>query len=218
MSVRNQSDYTAYKFFDIDPTGALYGSYRGQPDPQTRILRRMGPAGETLEEFPMPLSEYPNATRRVGGGGFIADGEHLFYASAPERDILKFSLNGTLLDRISERSSWFRSPRRDLPRDVAGNFREFGKWSEGTTTIMGLFELTDQMLLVYYSNDDRGGGYQVFTKNGELVAEELGINLVDFLFFLHAEYGLLYRSVYPSRDGAGGYPNPYLEVYRFVAP
>lgn len=208
-------DFVAYRFFDIDPAGALYGSYRGRPDPQTRILRRMSSSGKTLEELPMPPSEYPNATRLVGGGGFIADGEHLFYASAPEMDILKFSLDGVLLDRISRRGSWFRSPRQDLPSDVQGNIREFGNWSKDTTTNTGLFELTDQTLMVQYYNDDRGGGYQVFTKDGELVAEELSTRLV---LFLHAANGLAYRVAWPGREGRDDYRNPSLEVYQFVAP
>ena len=157
-------DFVGDRFFDIDPAGTLYGSYPGLPDRTQRTLRRMSPSGETLEDYPMPPSKYPNATQGVVGGGLIADGEHLYYASAPERDILKFSLDGTLLDRISERSSWFRSPRQDLPRDMQARLKEFGKWSEGTTTMMGLFELTDQMLMVYHSNDDRGAGTRSLPK------------------------------------------------------
>ncbi len=207
--------FVGVRSFAIDPAGTPFGSYPGQPDRTQRILRRMSPAGKTLEEFQMPPFEFPNATRSVVGGGFIADGEHLFYASAPEPDILKFSLDGTLLDRISQRSSWFRSPRHDLPSDVQGNIREFGNWSKDTTTSTGLFELTDQTLMAQYYNDDRGGGYQIFTKDGELVAEELGTRLV---LFLHAANGLAYRVVWPGRAGQDDYPNPSLEVYRFVAP
>ncbi len=56
-------DFVGVRSFDIDPAGTPYGSYRGQPDPQTRILRRMSSSGKTLEEFPMPPSVYPNSTR-----------------------------------------------------------------------------------------------------------------------------------------------------------
>ena len=209
------ADYSAHRAFDIDPTGTLYGVYPGRPD-WPRILRRMSPTGKTLGEFPMPPSKYPNAVRRMGGGGFIADGEHLFYASAPERDILKFSTDGTLAGKISPRGSWFRFPRRDLPSDVQGSLREFGKWSQNITTIYGLFELTDQALMVQYNGSERGGGYQVFTKEGVLVAEELGIK--PLVFFLHGKYGLVYRVVQPRLDNQDYLPNPYLEVYRFFAP
>ncbi len=210
-------DYSAHRAFDIDPAGTLYGVYPGRPD-RPRILRRMSPTGKTLREFPMPPSKYPNATRGVGmfGASFIADGEHLFYASAPERNILKFSTDGALVGRISQRSSWFRSPRQDLPSDVQQSIRDFGKWSQNTTTIGGLFELTDQTLMLQYNNKERGGGYQVFTKDGLLVAEELGIK--PLFFFLHGANGLVYRVVHPSLDGQGDLPNPNLEVYRFVMP
>ncbi len=208
-------DFVGDRFFDIDPAGTLYGSYPGRPDPTQRTLRRMSSTGEKLEEFPMPPSKYPVATKGVVGGGLIADGEYLFYASAPERDILKFSLDGTLLDRISQRSAWFRFPSQDLPANVQQRLMNFGKWARNITTNGGLFELTDQTLMVQYNNKDRGGGYQVFSKDGVLIAEELGTKLI---LFLHAANGLVYRVVQPRLDDQGALPNPYLEVYRFVTP
>ena len=216
-------DYSAHRAFDIDPAGTLYGVYSDRPG-RRRILRRMSPTGRTLGEFPIPPSKYPNATRRIGmlGPRFIADGEHLFLVSAPEQDILKLSLDGTPVGRISQRSSWFRSPpRQDLP-DIARQIQNVvgknvvGKWSQNATTISGLFELTDQTLMLQYNNKERGGGYQVFTKDGVLVAEELGIK--PLFFFLLGANGLVYRVVHPSLDGQGDLPNPNLEVYRFVMP
>ena len=206
-------DYSAQSWFDVDPAGTLYGSF-DYPDP-VRILRRMSSTGETLQEFPMPQSQVPNATRRVGGGGFIADGEHLFYASAVEQDILKFSLDGTLVARISKHSSWFRFARKDLPGDIQGFMRKLGKWAEDTTHMEAFFELTGQTLLAQYINHKNEFGYQVYTKEGELVAEELGTG--PFVF-RHAEYGLAYRVFQPRSDGQGDGPNPILEVYRFVLP
>ena len=133
-----------------------------------------------------------------------------FTLSAPERDILKFATDGTLAGKISQRGAWFRFPRQDLPSDVQRSLREFGKSSQNITTIEGLFELTDQTLMVQYYNGERGGGYQVFTKDGVLVAEELGIKPLFFL--LHGANGLVYRVVQPSFDSQGNLPNPYLEV------
>ena len=77
-----------------------------------------------------------------------------------------------------------------------------------------LFELTDELLMIQYTNRERGTGYQVFTKDGALVAEELGLNML----FVHGAGGRVYRSVQPGLDAQGELPNPYIEVYEFVAP
>ncbi len=57
-------------------------------------------------------------------------------------------------------------------------------------------------------------GHQVFTKDGLLFAEELGVKH----YFQYGRNGLAYRVVQPEVDETGQLPNPYLEVYRFVAP
>ena len=203
-------------FLDIDPTGALYGAYVW-PD---REMRYMSAAGQTLMEFPLPPSKYPNADLRFSTGGLIADGAHLFYASALGPDILKIALDGTLVGRISERSSWFRSPRRDLPSDLPSGisrqaFKVVGEWVATATPTWSIFELTDQTFMVQYTNgNQRGVGYQVFTKDGKLVAEELGLQPL----FIHGENGLVYHVVHPGMDSQGELPNPYVDVYQFVAP
>ncbi len=198
------------KFFDIDPAGALYGAY-DWPDLE---MRYMSATGKTLMEFPIPPSKYPNYDFRFSDGGLIADGIHLFYARASEPGILKFALDGTLVGRISEHNSWFGSPRRDVPRDVTQFFEALKEWS-GTTTL-NIFELTNETLMAQYVNRSaRGTGYQVFTKDGTLVAQELGI---DGPIFTHGENGLVYLVVQPDLDSQGQLPNPFLKVHRFVAP
>lgn len=206
-------DFTTARFFDIDPTGALYGAYIW-PE---RALKIMSSTGKTLGKFPLPPSRFRNASKWFADGGLIADGKHLFYAQSPDLEILQYALNGTLIEKISlktisKRSSWFRSPRKDLPPDTARLFPGLKDWR--ATAPSTLFELTDQMLMVQYVNDERGTGYQVFTKDGMLVAEELGLKSL----FLHGESGLVYRPIQPRLDGQGELPNPYVEVYRFVAP
>lgn len=196
-------------FLDIDPMGRVYSVY-AYPDGMK--LKHMSATGAIIEEIPLPRSRFPNATRRFDQGGLIADGKHIFYAPAPEPEILKLSLEGTLLMRISKRSSWFRSPPRDFPSDPGGvlaamkDFNASIPWS--------LFELTDELLMIQYTNRERGTGYQVFTKDGALVAEELGLNML----FVHGAGGRVYRSVQPGLDARGELPNPYIEVYEFVAP
>ncbi len=113
----------------------------------------------------MPTSKYPKAVWRVKGGGFIADGEHLFYATAPEPDIFKFSTDGTFARKISPGSAWFRFPSQDLPNDVQEVFRALGTWSRDRTVIGRLFEFTDRALMVHYANSGQGDAYQVFTKD-----------------------------------------------------
>ena len=201
-------DFVMPKYFDIDPAGALYVAYDG---PHWE-LRHMNATGKTLRELPLPQSKFPNASERFNGGGLIADGTHLFYASGPDTEILKFALDGTLLQRISARNSWFRSPSKDLPSDVSQLFEALKDWSATSARIM--FELTDQTLMIQYIHRERGTGYQVFTKDGKLVAEEFGLNYL----FLHGEDGLVYRPYQLDLDSQGELPNPYLEVYRFVAP
>ena len=89
-----------------------------------------------------------------------------------------------------------------------------GDLHRSSTLTQDLFELTDQTLLVQYANGSRGWGYQVFTKDGVLLAEELGVSRR----FEHGGNGLVYRVVQPDLDDAGQLPNPYIEVYQFVAP
>ena len=202
------SDFTTPRYFDIDPTGTLYGAYVW-PDIE---LKHMSPTGKTLRELPLPQSKFPNAVMRKKGGGLIADGTHLFYASGPDTEILKFALDGTLLEKISARNSWFRPPRKDLPPDVSQLFEALKDWSGTSARLM--FELTDQTLMIQYIHRERGIGYQVFTKDGKLIAEEFGLNYL----FIHGEDGLVYIPIQLDLDSQGELPNPYLDVYRFVAP
>ena len=116
------------------------------------------------------------------------------------------------MKRISKRSSWFRTPKKDFPPDIPGVFAALKDWD--ATAPSTLFELADQMLMVQYANRERGTGYQVFTKDGRLVAEELGIKWI----LTHGQNGLVYRPIQPDLDSQGELPNPYVEIYRFVEP
>jgi hypothetical protein len=82
------------------------------------------------------------------------------------------------------------------------------------TTIRDFFELTDQTIMAQYIDRDNGTGYQVFTKDGVLLAEELGL---DTLFW-HGGNGVVYMMVQPDFDSRGELPNPMLEVYQFISP
>ena len=199
-------------FFDIDPAGVFYGLY----DFPEYELRRMSPTGKTLGVFPLPPPKYPNASRRFAQGGIIADGTHLFYALVPEPEIWKLTLDGELSGMISKRSSWFRSPPggRDFPPDVSQRlWATMSEW-QNTTTPWSLFELTDQTLMIQYTNGDRGTGYQIFTKDGLLITEELGLDTL----FIHGENGLAYLVYQPDLDSQGELPNPFIEIYQFVTP
>lgn len=48
-------DFTSAKFFDIDPTGTLYGTY----DWPERELKHMSATGKTLRKLSLPPSEFP---------------------------------------------------------------------------------------------------------------------------------------------------------------
>ncbi len=207
---RSDRSFNSPKFFDVDPKGMMYGVGGGPPT--KRMLTHMNSAGKVLAEFPLPSVEFPNYEHRFGQGGLIADGTHIFYASAGTLDVLKLDPNGTEVDRISKRNSWFSSPNKDIPADAWQVF-EAMKDHRGTT-IVSLFELTDETILVQYIDRDKGTGYQVFTKDGVLIAEELGLNTL----FLHGANGVVYSMVYADFDGRGESPNPALEVYRFISP
>ncbi len=206
---RADPSFSTPKFFDVDPDGMIYGVGALRK----RTLIRMNSAGIVLAEFPLPPVKFPNAEFRYAQGGLIADGTHIFYASAGTLDILKLDPNGTLVDRISERNSWFRSLNKDLPADAGQVFSAL-RDIRGTT-IRDFFELTDQTIMVQYIDRDKGTGYQVFTKDGVLLAEELGLNT---LLFLHGANGVAYKVVQPSIDSSGELPNPHLEVYQFITP
>ena len=207
---RADPSFSSPRFIDVDPEGTMYGVGAGPPT--KRVLTRMNSAGKVLAEFPLPPVEFPNSEYRFGQGGLIADGTHIFYASAGTLDILKLDPNGTEVDRISKRNLWFSSPNKDIPADAWQVF-EAMKDHRGTT-IVSLFELTDETILVQYIDRDKGTGYQVFTKDGVLIAEELGLNTL----FLHGANGVVYSMVYPDYDGRGELSNPALEVYRFILP
>ena len=207
---RADPSFSSPKFIDIDPEGMMYGVGAGPPTERT--LTRMNSAGKVLAEFPLPPVKFPNAESRYAHGGLIADGTNIFYASAGTLDILKLDPNGKLVDRISERNSWFRSLKRDLPADYTQVFSAL-KDIRGTT-ILDFFELTAQTIMVQYGDRDNGTGYQVFTKDGVLLAEELGLNTL----FLHGGNGVVYTMVQPDFDSRGELPNPMLDVYQFISP
>lgn len=121
-----------------------------------------------------------------------------------------------MVDRIAHRTSWFRDVSQDLPdhSDLAAVMRASRRLWASSTVVTGLFELTDQFIIIQYTNADRGQGYQIFTKAGQLVAQELGIRV-------HFEYGasgLVYRVVQPETATWDDLSNPLIEVYQFITP
>ena len=207
---RADRSFSSPRFIDVDSEGMIYGAGAGHPS--NRVLTRMNSAGKVLAEFPLPPVEFPNAEYRFDQGGLIADGTHIFYASAGTLDILKLDPDGTEIDRFSKRNSWFNSPNEDIPADVRQLFEAL-KDHRGTT-LRSLFELTNQTIMVQYIDRHDGTGYQVFTKDGSLIAEEFGLNTL----FLHGANGVVYIRDELDFDSRGELPNPVLEVYRFISP
>ena len=197
---------------DTDAQG-LVGFYRHL---DKQVVRRMDASGKLLQEYTLPASDYPNATYRIGTGGLIADKTHHFYAGPVEPHILKLTPDGAVVDRIAHRTSWFRDVSRDLPdgSNLAAIMQASGRFWASSTVVTELFELTDQVIMIQYTNADRGQGYQIFTKAGQLVAQELGIS-VDFKY---GASGLVYRVVWPELDAGDELSNPFVEVYQFIAP
>lgn len=213
---RADIEYRGNREFAVDPSGILYDISHDHSDLKQRVLRHMNPMGKELEAFPIPAAKLPNATWRVRGGGLIADGKHIYYASAVEAQVLKFALDGALDDRIVLDHSSFRFPRRDFPPASQAILSGFPEWARDVTMIEGFFELTAQTLFVQFRGMEGEGGYQVISKEGVLIAEEMGIPLMPKL--LHGEYGLLYRVIQPRLDSEGELPSPYIQSYRFVMP
>ncbi len=181
------------------------------------VVRRMDASGKLLQEYTLPASDYPNATYGIGTGGLVADKTHHFYAGPVEPNILKLTPDGAVVDRIAHRTSWFRDVSQDMPdrsNNLAARMQASGRLWASSTVVTELFELTDQLLMIQYTNADRGRGYQIFTKEGQFIAQELGIQVS----FKHGAGGLVYRVVQPDLDDRGELPNPYIEVYQFNAP
>lgn len=207
--------FIAPDHFDFDASGDLYGIYE-RPEGKL-FLRHMDPLGKMIDEAELPPSKHPYAEYRLEGGGVIIDGAHIFYAPATAQHVLKLTRDGAVTATIAHRNSWFRSIKEDLPppaKPTPDFFKRAGRLFKNSTITESIFALSDQHFMVQYRNGDRGFGYQVFTRDGDFVVEETGI---DFLF-KHAEGGLAYRVVQPELDEQGELPNPYLEVYRFVEP
>ena len=197
---------------DTDTQG-LVGFYRHLDE---QVVRRMNASGKLLQEYTLPASDYPRATRRIGMGGLIADKTHHFYAGPVEKYILKLTPDGAVVDRISHRTSWFREVSRDLPdgSNLPALMQASGRLMASSTLVSGLFELTDQIVMIQYSNGDRGRGYQIFTKAGQLVGQELDVGV----HFKYGAFGLVYRVVRPELDAGDDLSNPFIEVYQFIAP
>ncbi len=202
-------------FLHADPEGGLVGLYRF---PDKQIIRYMDASGKTLQEITLPASDYPNATSRMAMGGIVTNGTHLFYAGVAEPNILKLTRDGSVVSRIAHRTAWFRDVSQDLPEvdrsNLAASVQASGRLRAASTLTSNLFDLTDHTIMVQYIDADRGRGYQVFTKEGQLIAQELGIRVR----FKHGAGGLVYRVVQPDLDDRGELPNPYLEVYQFNSP
>jgi len=210
------ADYSGTPFFDIDPSGTLYGVNPLQSGVAAhRVLRRMDASGKVEEEFTFPQARLPEATRRWIGGGLIADGAHIFYVSTPDKEILKLSVDGDLAGKIASRNRWFRYASEDLPANTMEAFKSFGRWGHGLSGAKNLFELTDETVMVQYQKGAEVG-YQIFTKDGELIAEEFGFDFREL--FLYGSRSLVYRVIQPGLDAHGTIPNPYLEVFRVVLP
>lgn len=203
-------DFSLPSFMDIDPAGELYGIEEG---PFWEV-RRMDATGKQLESFSVPQPKFPNASSRYADGGIVADGTHIFYAWGPEPIIMKYALDGTPVGRIRKRDTYFQSARQDLPAELSPAFFAALRNWKGTIT-SSVYELSDQTIMVQYIDRDRGTGYQVFSKDGGLVAEELGIGS---RFFIHAGFGFAYGLVHLEVNENGELPNPRFRVYRFVAP
>ena len=209
-------DYTLVSnanFLDTNAQNGLIGAYIHL---DRQVVTRMDASGKLLQEYTLPASDYPKATNRIAMGGLIADNTHHFYAGPVEPHILKLTPSGEVVDRIAHRTSWFRNVSRDLPEqsNPAAIMQATGRWMASSTLVSGLFELTDQIIMIQYTNGNRGRGYQIFTKAGQLVAQELGIR-VSFKF---GASGLVYRVVLPEVDAWGDLSNHVIEVYQFITP
>ncbi|MXW13468.1 MAG: hypothetical protein F4120_10960 [Rhodothermaceae bacterium] len=200
-------------FLDTTPQGNLVGVYHL---PTMSTMKYMTPEGETVREIELPTSKFPNANIRIATGGIVTDKAHAFYAGALEPHVLKVARDGTIESKISHRTSWFQNVSKDLPDFDSGNpvaiMEAIGDLYRSTTITTRVFELNDQVIMAQYSGP-KGQGYQMFTKDGLLVAEELGVNFR----FEQAKGGLLYQVIQPEMDSAG-LPNPFIEVYQFLSP
>ncbi len=200
-------------YLGADTKGNLFGLYSSSV---ASVIRYMSPSGETLYEIKLPPSKFPNANSRLAMGGIVVDETYIYYAGTLETEILKIALDGTIKSRFSHRKGWFEGASKDIPSLEQGNpqvlFQAISDLFSNTTLTHRIFELNAQMIMVQYTGP-QGLGYQVFTKNGVLVAEELGVNYR----FKTGGDGLLYRVVQPGIDDTG-LPNPFIEVYQFISP
>ncbi|MXW15436.1 MAG: hypothetical protein F4120_01685 [Rhodothermaceae bacterium] len=200
-------------FLDTDSRGNLVGLYRM---PTASVIRHMTSKGETVREIELPASKFPNANARIRRGGIVADETYTFYAGALEPHVLKVTRDGTIESKILHRTSWFHDASKDIPGFDSGGpaalMKAIGDMQASTTFTNQIFELNDQSIMVQYSGP-KGLGYQIFTKDGLLVTEELGTNYL----FEQAKSGLLYRVVQPDMDYTD-LGNPSIEVYEYISP
>ncbi|MCY4159046.1 MAG: hypothetical protein OXE92_07800 [Bacteroidetes bacterium] len=208
------SDYTLTMagFLDVSNQGTLVGYYTHKT---TSSVRLMTTEGETIREIDLPSSKFPNASDRINMGGIVADQTHVFVARAVERDILKIDFDGTIESSFSHRTPWFQDIKEDIPAanstDMAALMRAAGKIFASTTLTSEIFELTDKIIMVQYRGP-KDNGYQLFTKEGLLIAEQLGVKYD----FDQGKHGLTYRITQLGDEIES--INPVIEIYRFIEP
>lgn len=187
---------------------AFYGERGG-------YLAQMDSSGKKLLQFDTVNEGFPNLIYRVHGGGIFATDAFVYYAGVADQKIYKYDGSGRLVQTIGRTPRRHRAPPRDLPPGVSKQlFRVVGEVMGQSTLTFGLFPLDENLIMLQYKHGREGFGFQVFDRQGRLLAEDFGMQYQ----LITAKEGRVYRVVQPELEADGALPNPFIEVYRYTGP
>ncbi len=175
----------------------------------------MDSTGKKLLQFDTVDEDFPNLVYRVRGGGSFATDEFVYYASVADQKIYKYDRSGRLVQTIGRTPKRHRAPPQDLPSGVSKRLFTVLQEVMGQSTLtFGLFPLDEDLIMLQYKHGREGFGFQVYNRQGRLLAEDFGMQYQ----FITAKEGRVYRVVQPELDADGTLPNPFIEVYRYTGP
>ena len=205
--------FLAPNHITFDENGNIYGYYAAEDG---NYLKKMNSFGRELGRF----GKFPDQFKRIigrydGGGGLVFDKKkYLYQVDLTSPKLLKYDLEGRLIQAIERSPSFYKPITDDLP-DVGPNTREitgsFSRITQGKSLTISLFLLDDDKLLVQYLHD-RVYAIEIIepTKNTQV---RNAIKSPDHIVL--AKSRLAYIVKQPSQDTSGNLPNPVIEVFRY---
>ncbi len=170
--------------------------------------------GKPSRSYEIPMGEFPNANRRIHGGGLALFGTDIFFAPSVDPLIYKVDTAGKVstLDVDTELDN--RKPPSDIPAQFSDELmRKARDIVINNTVNTGLFPLPGGLLLAQYVTRNRARERLYIDAATGTIRH---VETADFEF-IAVHNGVGYRRAWPDADEDVEWANPYVMTYRFVA-